>query len=100
MPGSHCRVFIDDDAIFESNSLPIHGLAYLICVAKISFEQSTDFFIDDDIDIITAQYQRSKSTNEKTIAQHYNAIFEIKNTRLMITIICDAKNIDCTKYQQ
>jgi len=58
------------------------------------------FFIDDDTDIITAQYQRSKSTNEKTIAQHYNAIFEIKNIRLIITIICDAKNIDRTKYQQ
>jgi len=28
------------------------------------------FFIDDDIDIITAQYQCSKSTNEKTIARH------------------------------
>jgi len=30
MPGR--RGFIDDDAIFESNSLPIH---WLICVAKI-----------------------------------------------------------------
>jgi len=94
MPGR--RGFIDDDAIFESNSLPIHGLAYLICVAKILFEQSTDF----SSMTISILLLHSKSTNEKTIAQHYNAIFEIKNIRLIITIICDTKNIDRTKYQQ
>ena len=53
MPGR--RGFIDDDAIFESNSLPIHGLAYLICVAKIFVRTKYGFFINDDIDIITAQ---------------------------------------------
>ena len=47
------------------------------------------FLTDDDIDIMTTQYQRSKSTNEKTIVRHYNAIFKIKNIRLIITIICD-----------
>jgi len=95
MPGRR-----DDDAIFESDSLPIHEL---ICVAKIFVRTKYADFSSMTIGyryIITAQYQRSKSTNQKTIARHYNAIFEIKNIRLIITIICDAKNIERTKYEQ
>jgi len=41
--------------------------------------------------ILSILLLRSKSTNQESIARHYNAIFEIKNIRLIITIICDAK---------
>jgi len=73
--------------VHYSNRIAAAAHEMLANMRRKNFVQTKYGFLTDDIDIMTAQYQPTKSTNEKTIARHDNAIFEIKNIRLIITIM-------------